>query len=84
VFCPPQLKSNRSRSCRNDDPDRVRTGAIENGDAFDDGGDHRIPQNNPSPQPLLDVVIVDASQGWAVGVGATIVHTADGGLTWNK
>jgi len=50
----------------------------------DDGGDHWIPQDNPSTQPLLDVVFVDASNGWAVGVGATVIHTVDGGLTWTK
>jgi photosystem II stability/assembly factor-like uncharacterized protein len=28
------------------------------------------------------VSFTDASNGWAVGSGGTIVHTSDGGLTW--
>jgi hypothetical protein len=40
---------------------------------------------NPLPQgnDLVDVVFVDASQGWAVGGSGTILHTTDGGATWS-
>jgi len=50
----------------------------------DDGGLTWIYQPNPATQPLLDLKFVDASHGWAVGVGGTIVRTVDGGLTWTR
>lgn len=31
-----------------------------------------------------DVFFVDAQHGWIVGSNATILHTADGGTTWNR
>ena len=33
--------------------------------------------------PLLDVYFVDDQHGWIVGGESTILHTADGGKTWN-
>jgi photosystem II stability/assembly factor-like uncharacterized protein len=33
-------------------------------------------------RPLLDVWFRDASEGWAVGAYGMIVHTRDGGATW--
>jgi photosystem II stability/assembly factor-like uncharacterized protein len=33
---------------------------------------------------LNAVFFVDAKQGWAVGEDSVIVHTADGGLTWQR
>jgi photosystem II stability/assembly factor-like uncharacterized protein/putative cell wall-binding protein len=42
-------------------------------------------QQNPKPpgNPLHSVAFVDARNGWAVGDGGTILHTSDGGATWN-
>ena len=31
-----------------------------------------------------DVFFVDAQHGWIVGSKATILHTTDGGQTWNQ
>lgn len=36
----------------------------------------------PVRAPLTAVSFADASNGWAVGHDATILHTADGGKTW--
>ena len=36
----------------------------------------------PVRSPLTAVNFVDAKNGWAVGHDATILHTADGGKTW--
>ncbi|MFQ6031592.1 MAG: YCF48-related protein [Candidatus Zixiibacteriota bacterium] len=40
---------------------------------------------NPLPQgdDLYSVCFVDANTGWAVGDGAKILNTTDGGSTWN-
>ena len=37
----------------------------------------------PVRAPLTAVAFADAKNGWAVGHDATIVHTADGGKTWD-
>jgi photosystem II stability/assembly factor-like uncharacterized protein len=39
---------------------------------------------NPLPQgnPLHDITFVDEQQGWAVGDMGTILHTVDGGESW--
>jgi photosystem II stability/assembly factor-like uncharacterized protein len=39
---------------------------------------------NPLPQGngLCDASLVDSQNGWAVGPSGSIIHTADGGLTW--
>lgn len=34
-------------------------------------------------RPLLDVWFRDAHEGWVVGAYGVILHTADGGATWN-
>jgi hypothetical protein len=33
---------------------------------------------------LLAIEMLDATTGWAVGVGGSLVHTGDGGATWTK
>lgn len=33
---------------------------------------------------LTSVAFVDAQHGWVVGAGGLILHTADGGATWNR
>jgi photosystem II stability/assembly factor-like uncharacterized protein/putative cell wall-binding protein len=40
---------------------------------------------NPKPQGnwLWDVTFADASHGWAVGDGGSVLHTTDGGATWS-
>jgi photosystem II stability/assembly factor-like uncharacterized protein len=59
------------------------TGAVQF--LTDDGGSGwdaeppRWPNNFPN---LNDVSLIDASNGWAVGDGGTIIHTSDGGGTW--
>ena len=39
---------------------------------------------NPWPQSntLNDVIFVDALEGWCVGYGGAVLHTSDGGVTW--
>lgn len=37
-----------------------------------------LPQGNT----LYDVVFTDQYNGWAVGENGTIIHTADGGVSW--
>jgi photosystem II stability/assembly factor-like uncharacterized protein len=39
-------------------------------------------QRSGTTADLLDVTFLDASRGWAVGRGGTILHTSDGGATW--
>ena len=42
---------------------------------------------NPAPSSvtadLYGVALVDASVGWAVGQGGTLLRTADGGQSWS-
>ncbi len=40
---------------------------------------------NPQPQgnTLRDIYFVDANTGWLVGSGGMILHTKDGGDTWD-
>jgi len=33
---------------------------------------------------LADASFIDSENGWAVGITGTIIHTADGGKTWEK
>lgn len=40
---------------------------------------NQVPQGNP----LRGMSWSDASNGWAVGVGGTLLRTSDGGLTWS-
>lgn len=40
------------------------------------------PQNSGTTLSLLDVYFVDQSNGWVVGDSAIIIHTTDGGQTW--
>ena len=35
-------------------------------------------------EPFYDVYFVDAQRGWIVGAASTILHTTDGGKTWNN
>ena len=35
-----------------------------------------------SDAPLLDVHFIDQNEGWAVGGGGAVLHTVDGGATW--
>lgn len=46
--------------------------------------DGRSWHQRPSPRSvtLTGLQFVDALQGWAVGHGSTVLHTTDGGLTW--
>jgi hypothetical protein len=39
-------------------------------------------QDSGTDSDLFGVSFTDASTGWAVGFGGTILHTDDGGLTW--
>lgn len=49
----------------------------------DDGGaTFRQAQAVPVDLTLTAVTFVDASNGWAVGHGGTVLHTADGGEHW--
>ena len=55
-------------------------------DAFVTTGDGSWYWLNPLPQgnTLRGVQFIDASRGWAVGDGGTIITTANGGTTWNS
>ncbi len=51
----------------------------------DDGGESwRQASSVPTRVPLTDVHFVDAKRGWAVGHDAVIIHTRDGGETWER
>ncbi len=39
---------------------------------------------DPATATLYGVCFVDLQQGWAVGNGGVILHTADGGKTWER
>jgi photosystem II stability/assembly factor-like uncharacterized protein len=45
-------------------------------------GRHWAQVQTPVRSPLTAVYFVDDKNGWAVGHDATILHTADGGKTW--
>ncbi|QGZ58042.1 glycosyl hydrolase [Paraburkholderia acidiphila] len=47
-----------------------------------DGKAYRQAKQVPSNATLTSVVFTDASNGWAVGHWGTILHTTDGGETW--
>jgi photosystem II stability/assembly factor-like uncharacterized protein/subtilisin-like proprotein convertase family protein len=38
----------------------------------------------PTGQTLEDVHMISAVEGWAIGGGGLILHTTDGGLTWER
>ncbi|MFQ6092573.1 MAG: YCF48-related protein, partial [bacterium] len=46
------------------------------------GPEWRVRAQVPMGGPLQDVCFADRSNGWAVGVGGTILHTSDGGQRW--
>jgi len=49
----------------------------------DDGGSTwRQAQSVPTRMTLTELTFVDARQGWAVGHDAVVLHTGDGGETW--
>ena len=35
-----------------------------------------------SKQPFRDVNFTSSENGWVVGAGGTVIHTVDGGKTW--
>ena len=39
-------------------------------------------QVTPTDETLQGICFINANQGWAVGEGGAILHTADGGVTW--
>ena len=41
-------------------------------------------QNSGLESTLYDVDFIDNEQGWAVGYLGKIIHTTDGGATWNE
>jgi photosystem II stability/assembly factor-like uncharacterized protein len=48
----------------------------------DDGGSWRQAESVPTRVTLTDVTFADARRGWAVGHDAVVIHTRDGGETW--
>ncbi len=46
--------------------------------------DNWYAQSSGTSQPLFDVCFADADNGWVVGNGAVILHTANGGNTWSE
>lgn len=48
----------------------------------DDKGESWTQQNVPARQMLVDVDFADSQNGWAVGHDSIILHTADGGTSW--
>jgi photosystem II stability/assembly factor-like uncharacterized protein len=74
-------------------PRSMMLGLVNNGEhlvAVGDRGQILISNNGlswaqvqtPVRAPLTAICFVDAKNGWAVGHDATILHTADGGKTW--
>ena len=49
-----------------------------------DGGNHWIPQTDPIPSDLHDVVFTDANTGTAIGPVGLILRTTDGGTNWSQ
>lgn len=49
----------------------------------DDGKSQRQAHGVPADMTLTAVSFADARNGWAVGHGGVILHTADGGETWH-
>src|SRR5262245_61041127 len=43
-----------------------------------------VPPFHPDDAPLYGVTFADASEGWAVGSEGVILHTIDGGATWDR
>ena len=41
-------------------------------------------QSSNTDATLMDAAFADSSRGWAVGVGGTVLHTSDGGTTWER
>lgn len=50
----------------------------------DDGGQHWKQASSPVSTDLLAVSFPTPQQGWAVGHGGVVLHTADGGATWTR
>ena len=50
----------------------------------DDGGRQWTQADSPVSSDLLAVSFPSARQGWAVGHGGVVLHSADGGLTWTR
>lgn len=50
----------------------------------DDGGQHWQQAVVPVSSDLLAVSFPSPKQGWAVGHGGVVLHSADGGSTWTK
>lgn len=48
-----------------------------------DGGDHWQQQESGTTNSLQDVCFMDPREGIAVGVRSTIIHTNDGGVSWD-
>jgi photosystem II stability/assembly factor-like uncharacterized protein len=48
----------------------------------DGGGSWRQTESVPTRLTLTDVTFADARRGWAVGHDAIVIHTRDGGETW--
>lgn len=48
----------------------------------DGGGSWRQARSVPTRVTLTDVTFVDPQKGWAVGHDAVVIHTRDGGETW--
>ncbi len=46
------------------------------------GGSWRQAESVPTRVTLTDVAFTDAGRGWAVGHDAVVIHTRDGGETW--
>jgi photosystem II stability/assembly factor-like uncharacterized protein len=54
------------------------------GAAAQTNGAWRLQAPLPTGEDLTGVAVVSAGEAWAVGTGGTIIHTADGGVTWAK
>ncbi len=48
----------------------------------DSGGSWRQAESVPTRATLTAVTFVDAKRGWAVGHDVLVIHTRDGGETW--
>jgi photosystem II stability/assembly factor-like uncharacterized protein len=50
----------------------------------DDNGGHWKQVGSPVSMTLVKVRFIDANLGWAVGHAGAVLHSRDGGLTWEK
>lgn len=50
----------------------------------EDQGEHWLQASVPLSSDLVALTFIDAAEGWAVGHDAVVLHTQDGGASWQR